>query len=245
MADSLPAASSPPPTKITVLISGNGSNLQALIDATTNGLLPSISIIRVISNKKGAYGLTRASNASIPTTYHNLIAGKYHKSGETDKAIVAAARERYDEDLAKIVLEDQPDLVVCAGFMHVLAPTFLQPLDEAGVPVINLHPARPGEYDGTHAIERAWRDFQEGKLERGTGIMIHYVIAAVDRGTPILVRDVPIEKGETLEELEEKIHKEEHQLIVKGTAQAVAELWQRRRRSQVAGEARSQSNSEI
>lgn len=141
---SLPAAHTPPATRITILISGSGTNLQALIDATQGGVLPSTSIIRVISDRKNAFGLTRAEKAGIPTTYHNLISGGYYKKGEQDKAIIAKARERFDADLAQIILKDTPDLVVCAGFMHVLAPTFLQPLESAHIPVINLHPARPG-----------------------------------------------------------------------------------------------------
>jgi phosphoribosylglycinamide formyltransferase len=115
MADHLPPAHAPPPTKITVLISGNGSNLQALIDATTTGLLPSTTIIRVISNKKDAYGLTRAEKAGIPTAYHNLIFGKYLKSGEKDPEVIRKGRKAYDADLADLVPKDKPDLVVCVS----------------------------------------------------------------------------------------------------------------------------------
>lgn len=102
-----------PPTKATVLISGDGSNLQALIDAAP--LMPHLKIVRVISNKAGANGLNRAKAASIPTAYHNLVSGKYYAAGEKDPAVKAAAREKYDADLAKIVLADSPDIVVCAG----------------------------------------------------------------------------------------------------------------------------------
>jgi phosphoribosylglycinamide formyltransferase len=115
MADSLPPAQMPPPTKLTVLISGSGTNLQALIDASTTGLLPSATIVRVISNKKGVQGLTRAEKAGIPIAYHNLIFGKYLKSGEKDPSIIQKARAAYDADLANLVLQDKPDLVVCAG----------------------------------------------------------------------------------------------------------------------------------
>ena len=163
----------PPTTKITVLISGNGSNLQALIDASSS-TMPYLKIVRVISNRANAFGLTRAQNASIPTTYHNLISGKYHASGETDATTKQKARERYDADLAEKVLADEPDLVVCAGWMHILAPTFLDPLAERNLPVINLHPALFGKYDGAGAIKRAYDDYHEGKLEDDkTGIMIH------------------------------------------------------------------------
>lgn len=129
----------PPTTKATILISGNGSNLQALIDATRS-TMPYLQIIRVISNKAKAYGLTRAKEASIPTTYHNLISGKYYESGEQDPEKKKAGREKYDARLAELVLADEPDIVVCAGWMHVLSPQFLDPLAEKKVPIINLHP---------------------------------------------------------------------------------------------------------
>jgi phosphoribosylglycinamide formyltransferase len=220
-----------PVTKATILISGNGSNLQALIDSTAN-LLPNLKIVRVISNKKEAYGLKRAEAASIPTTYHNLIAGKYYKAGEPDAAMKQKGREKYDKDLANIILADSPDIVICAGWMHILTPTFLDPFAAENIPIINLHPALPGKYDGARAIERAYADFEVGGLEDGmTGIMIHYVISEVDAGEPIIVRKIECKKGETLEELQERIHKEEHTLIIEGTQLAISRLWRERNNS--------------
>ena len=124
-------------TRLTVLISGNGTNLQALID-DTDKKLTSCSIVRVISNRKAAHGLTRAQKANIPVAYHNLVSYRKQFSHDDSKA-----REEYDKDLAELVLKDRPDLVVCAGFMHVLSPRFLEPLGEKRVAIINLH---PGEY---------------------------------------------------------------------------------------------------
>jgi phosphoribosylglycinamide formyltransferase len=133
----------PKETRITVLISGSGTNLQALIDDKDSKLQNS-TIIRVISNRKAAYGLTRAQKAGIPTTYHNLVAYKKKFGSSQDSSSAAKgdekAREEYDKDLAKLVLADGPDLVVCAGFMHILSPGFLEPLEESGVRIINLHP---------------------------------------------------------------------------------------------------------
>lgn len=209
--------------------------------------MPYLKIIRVISNKAKAYGLTRAKEASIPTTYHNLISGKYYESGEQDPEKKKAGREKYDARLAELVLEDTPDIVVCAGWMHVLSPQFLDPLAEKKVPIINLHPALPGKYDGIDAIKRAFDDYHKGKLEHGrTGIMIHYVrdsiqvfakvllltdlqvISEVDRGTPIVVREIECRTPETLEQLTERIHEQEHELIVEGTAMAIHNLWEQR-----------------
>ena len=228
----LPVAHSPPPTTLAVLISGGGTNLQALIDACASKLLPSTSIIRVISNRQNAYGLKRAANAAIPTTYHNLIAGRYHEKGERDPVKIKEAREKYDGDLAELVLKDKPDIVVCAGWMHILAPSFLDPLASAKVPVINLHPALPGRYDGAGAIERAYKDWQDGNLEDSTtGVMVHYVISEVDRGQPILVREIRILDGESLEELIERIHGVDHDIIVKGVGLATVNLWEERNSS--------------
>jgi len=224
-----------PETKITVLISGKGSNLGKLIEATqSSGPLSSHRIIRVISNRKNAGGLKLAEDAGIPTSYHNLISGGYHGKGEKDEVVIREARRRYDADLAKIILDDGPDLVVCAGWMHILTPEFLDPLAAAqpAVPVINLHPALPGEYDGISAIERAWTDFQAGKLKDGrTGAMCHYVIKEVDRGEPIVMREIPCKEGESLEELTERVHKVEHEIIVEGTGIAIEQLWEKRRGS--------------
>lgn len=221
----------PPPTKVTVLISGEGSNLQALIDATTT-IMPYMKIVRVISNRAAANGLNRAKKASIPTTYHNLISGGYLSSGEKDPEIRQSGRERYDGDLARIVLADEPDLVVLAGFLHILSPEFLNPLGNKKVPIINLHPALPGKYDGAGAIERAYDDYHKGKLEHDTtGIMIHYVISEVDRGQPIVVRQIKCQTPETLDELKQRIHSHEHELILEGTAMAIHNLWEERRQN--------------
>jgi len=216
-------------SKILVLISGTGTNLQALINATTSTPLQlPAKVTHVIANlsQKAKPGLERASKVGIPTTvrilksYKDLVPQKYPSQ--------TAAREAYDTDLADYILhqlptEQRPELVVCAGWMHILSPQFLGPLKEAGVPIINLHPALPAEFNGAHAIDRAWQAAQEGKISK-TGVMIHYVIEEVDEGQPIVVREVEINSGETLEDLEERIHKVEHVAIVDGTRIALQKL---------------------
>ena len=194
--------------RILVLVSGNGSNLQALIDASPP--LPG-TITHVLSNRRTAFGLERAARAGIPTSYHNLLQYKTAHGGDD-----AAARAAYDADLARLILAQSPDLVVCAGWMHILSPTALDPLEAAGIDIINLHPALPGQFDGKDAIGRAWRAFQDGEITC-TGVMVHHVINAVDRGEPVLVREVEIRTGETVGELEERIHAVEHEMIVEGT----------------------------
>jgi phosphoribosylglycinamide formyltransferase len=190
--------------KIAVLISGNGSNLQALIDATINKtLLAEISV--VVSNSSKAYGLQRASDHHIKTVVQTLKSFK--DQGKT--------RLDYDLELVKVIKshfveESGPDLIVLAGFMHILSKEFIDAFPQR---IINLHPALPGAFDGAHAIDRAFEAFQKGEISE-TGIMVHYVIPEVDRGQVILVQKIPILEKDTLEALETRIHQEEHKLIV-------------------------------
>ncbi|KAG9604216.1 putative phosphoribosylglycinamide formyltransferase, partial [Aureobasidium melanogenum] len=172
----------------------------------------------------------RAQKAHIPTAYHNLLEYKKRFPDASESKKFEHARSEYDRDLATLVLADKPDLVVCAGWMHILAPTFLEPLKEAAVPVINLHPALPGQFNGAHAIDEAYRAFQEGKIDH-TGIMIHYVILEVDMGEPIVTREIPMRKGESQDDLEQRIHENEWQLIVQGTQKAIDTLWKSRQSS--------------
>lgn len=216
---------------ITVLVSGSGSNLQALIDACKpTSTLSNARISHVISNRKEAYGLTRASQAHIPTTYHNLVA--YKKKQPQTEAGTKAARTHYDADLAQIILTHIPcpDLVVCAGWMHILSEHFIKALQSASVPIINLHPALPGKFNGANAIGRAYEAFQRGEIAT-TGVMIHHVIGEVDMGRPIVTEEVEIRHGEELAQLEERIHQVEWRAIVEGVRLELKELVNERRTS--------------
>ncbi|KAH8724335.1 formyl transferase [Phaeosphaeriaceae sp. PMI808] len=208
------------PYNLTVLISGNGSNLQALIDACASGKLPNTRITHVISNRKAAYGLERAAKASIPTTYHNLV--PYKKNHPDTPEGTLAARKQYDTDLATkiLALTPRPHLIVCAGWMHIVTPSFLTPIATANIKIINLHPALPGEFAGAGAIEKAWRAGQESGLKR-TGVMIHEVIAEVDAGEAIVTTEVELREGESLEGLEGRVHGVEHGLVVEGVRRVV------------------------
>ncbi|QIX00922.1 hypothetical protein AMS68_006439 [Peltaster fructicola] len=212
--------------RLTVLISGSGTNLQAIIDACNTPKLPNTCITRVISDRKDAYGLKRAEAAGIPTKYHGVI--KYKQQFPDDHADPQKQqwRQAFDADLAELVLKDPPDLIVCAGYMKILTPSFLEPISKAGIAIINLHPALHGDLVGARCIERAWEEFQKGKRTK-TGAMVHYVIVDVDMGEPIVQREVDITGCETLEQLQERIHKLEHVLIVEG-AKAVLETSQSR-----------------
>ncbi|KAI9267594.1 phosphoribosylglycinamide formyltransferase [Helicostylum pulchrum] len=195
---------------IVVLISGSGTNLQALIDATQQGKLQG-NIIAVVSNRKNAFGLERAKKAGIATQTFSLK--KFKDEGKT--------RVDFDIHVAKTIQEQyHPDLVILAGWMHILSPEFLSFFNNN---VMNLHPALPGQFDGAHAIDRAFDAFKKGVIKH-TGIMVHKVIADVDRGDVILQREVPINETDSLEDLETRIHSFEHQLIVEGAQLFLNEL---------------------
>jgi formyltetrahydrofolate-dependent phosphoribosylglycinamide formyltransferase len=191
--------------RIAVLISGNGSNLQAILDATQNGPLKyRAHVVQVLSNRTDAYGLERARKANVPSII-TLTLKAFKDAGKS--------REDYDYQLAQSVLDVQPDIVVLAGFMHILSPKCLDQFKNLKA-IINLHPALPGKFDGAHAIERAFQAYQSKEITE-TGVMIHRVIAEVDRGEVILVEKVPIFTEDRLEDLERRIHEVEHRLIVR------------------------------
>lgn len=219
------STSDTPPARITVLISGSGTNLQALIDASNTLDLPNVQIVRVISDRKAAYGLNRAQNANIPTTYHPWLPYKkqYPEDDPTQPVQSSPARNAYDKALVPLILQDDPSIVVCAGFMRILTPSLLDPLAEKGVKIINLHPSLHNDLVGAACIERAWEEFEEHKRKK-TGIMIHYVIAEVDLGEPIVQQEVDIVGCEKLEDLQERIHQAEHGLIVDGTRRVVEKV---------------------
>ncbi|KAM3414579.1 Phosphoribosylglycinamide formyltransferase [Cercospora zeina] len=160
------------PTRLTILISGSGTNLQALIDACTSTppTLPNTRIIRVLSDRKAAYGLTRAEQAQIPRTYFPWLPYKTAHPDDPSNPTQSPARQKYDAALAIEILKDAPHMIVCAGFMRILTPAFLDPIAAHNIPIINLHPALPGDLVGAGCIERAWEEFEQQKREK-TGVM--------------------------------------------------------------------------
>ena len=206
-----------------------GTNLQALIDSLDTPALPNAEINLVLSNRKAAYGLTRAAQANppIPTAY--LALQPYLKQNP-DKT-----REDYDAEIARIVLHAKPDIVVLAGWMHILSDAFLdilngkrkpiggdEPLVTIPIPVINLHPALPGQFDGANAIERAHEAFKKGEITK-SGAMIHRVVRDVDKGEPVIVQEVVFIEGESLEAYEARLHDIEHEIIVQATKKVLDE----------------------
>ena len=189
-------------TRIAVLISGSGTNLQAIINAVAAGQLPGVEIAVVVSNRKAAYGLQRAREAGIPTEYAPL--GAYRRASGT--------RQAYDADLARTLCETyRVEWVIQAGWMHLFGMAFLQRYPNR---VVNLHPALPGTYPGMHAIENAWDAYQRGEVAQ-TGVMIHLVPdEGVDDGPVVAQEIIPIQPDDTLETLETRVHETEHRLLV-------------------------------
>ena len=139
------------------------------------------------------------------------------------KANPGKTRGDYDYEVAKIVLAASPDLVVLAGWMHVFSDSFLEEAEKKDVPVINLHPALPGAFDGVNSIQRAFDAFGRGEIEH-SGVMIHKVIREVDRGEPVLTRVVQIKKEDTLEDFERRLHETEWGVIVEATKTVLESL---------------------
>ncbi|HSD85447.1 MAG TPA: phosphoribosylglycinamide formyltransferase [Anaerolineae bacterium] len=184
------------PSRLVVLISGNGSNLQAILDACASGELPA-SVVTVVSNKPDAYGLTRARNAGVEAIHFAKLENE--------------SRNEYDSRLANYVTTKLPNYIVLAGWMRILSSNFLACFPSR---VVNLHPALPGMFPGTHAIERAFEAYQRGEIDH-TGVMVHLVPdEGVDNGPVLATELVSIRPKDTLEALEARIHEVEHQLLV-------------------------------
>jgi phosphoribosylglycinamide formyltransferase 1 len=183
-------------TRLVVLASGTGSNLQAVIDATVDGRLPA-DIVAVVSDRADAGALLRAGAAGIPACHVGRLDGE--------------ARPDYDARLADVVAGFGPDLVVLAGWMRILTMSFLGWFPGR---VLNLHPALPGELPGTRAIERAWHEALAGERTT-TGVMVHLVPSeSVDDGPVLATAVVPIHPDDTLESLTARVHTHEHDLLV-------------------------------
>lgn len=182
--------------RLVVLISGNGSNLQAILDACKSGEL-NAQVVSVISNKSDAYGLTRAKDAGVEAFHFPKLENE--------------SRNEYDARLANYVSTCSPDYVILAGWMRILTSSFLSHFPNC---VVNLHPALPDTFPGTHAIERAFEAYQRGEIQH-TGIMVHLVPdEGVDNGPVLATEIVPINKDDTLETLEARVHRVEHKLLV-------------------------------
>ncbi|MBU2984478.1 phosphoribosylglycinamide formyltransferase [Saccharophagus degradans] len=175
------------PMRVVVLISGSGTNLQAIIDGQQDGSLP-IEIAAVISNKPGVKGLQRAETANIATAVVD------HKQFES--------RESFDAALQLEIDKHQPQLVVLAGFMRILTPAFTA--HYAGK-MLNIHPSLLPKYQGLHTHQRA--------IDAGDsihGVTVHFVTAELDGGPAAIQAQVKIDSNDTADTLAAKVQVQEH-----------------------------------
>ena len=192
--------------RLVVLISGNGTNLQAILNACGDGSLPA-SVVAVFSNKAEAYGLIRAQAADVPAVAFPKLDGE--------------SRSQYDSRLAAAVSGYAPSYIVLAGWMRILTSNFLNSFPNR---IINIHPALPGMFPGTHAIERAYEAGHKGEIDR-TGVMIHLVPdEGVDNGPVLATQEIFFQASETLEAFEERVHSVEHILLVQTLQQVVSKI---------------------
>ncbi len=177
------------PLKIGVLISGSGTNLQALIDEIAAGQA-NAAIVKVISSRPGVQGIARAEAAGIPVVAFNRD--------------VYADREQADERIVAEMREAGAEYLFMAGYMRKVGTKVLDAFPDR---VVNLHPALLPSFTGAHAIRDA---FESGV--KVTGVTVHFANAEYDKGPIIAQEPVRIEEGDTLDSLEARIHQTEHQL---------------------------------
>lgn len=173
--------------RVVVLISGSGSNLQALIDGVTRGELP-IEIVAVVSNRPEVMGLTRAHAAGIPTQVLD------HKN--------FATREDFDAELVRIIDTYAPGLVVLAGFMRILTPAFTAHYLGR---MLNIHPSLLPKYQGLHTHQRA---IDAGEAHHG--VSVHFVTAELDGGPVAIQAKVPVLITDDASSLAKRVQQQEH-----------------------------------
>lgn len=177
--------------RFAVLVSGSGTNLQALLDAEAAGSLAPAEIVAVVSNRPGAKALDRAAAAGKPAY---LIDHKAHPS-----------REAFEDALLAVLAEARVEAVALAGFMRVLTPRFIGAYPQR---IVNTHPALLPAFPGVDAAGQA--------LAHGcklTGVTVHFVDTGVDTGPIIAQRAVPILPDDTVDRLQHRIQIEEHRLL--------------------------------
>ncbi len=177
------------PLRLVVLISGNGSNLQAIIDEINNNDLPA-QVVAVISNKAEAYGLERAKKANIQ---HHVLSNKDYSE-----------RSDYDAALKELIDSYQPDLIILAGFMRILSNEFVEHFSHK---MMNIHPSLLPKHKGLNTHQRA---LDAGEKEHGCSV--HFVTPELDDGPVILQAKTPVKDNDTAETLAARVHELEHRI---------------------------------
>ena len=190
-------------TKIAVLVSGGGTNLQALIDAQSSGIIKSGEIVAVISNKPGVYALTRAENAGI-------------------KGYVANKKELgagFEDELVRILTEVKAEIIILAGFMCILSENFTKRYPNR---IINVHPALIPSFcgEGFYGLH-----VHEAALKKGvkvTGATVHFVNEICDGGEIIAQKAVEVLEGDTPETLQRRVMEQAEWIILPLAAEKVS-----------------------
>lgn len=184
--------------KISVLVSGGGTNLQALIDKVRSGELKGAEIVQVIASREGVYALERAANAGIK--------GKVVK--ETDKLLGELKAEG-------------TDLIVLAGYMKVLEPAVIEAYRRR---IVNIHPSLIPKYCGKGFYGKRVHQAVIDAGEKVSGATVHFVDEGVDTGEIILQREVPVDPGDTADTLAARVLKTEHIILAEGVQKVVDEI---------------------
>lgn len=185
-------------TKVAVLVSGGGTNLQALIDKVADGQLDDVEIVRVISSREDAFALTRAEKAGITT---------------------AVAREQ--QEVLKELKASGAEIVVLAGYMRVLSPEIIAEYRDR---IINIHPSLIPKYCGKGFYGMRVHKAVIEAGEKESGATVHYVDEGVDTGAIILQEKVPVLDGDTPETLAARVLETEHEILARGLERAVDNL---------------------
>ena len=178
--------------RLVVLISGSGSNLQAIIDEIANNNLPA-QVVAVISNKADAYGLERAKQAGIE---QRVLSHQNYDS-----------REQYDFALKNLIDSFKPDLIILAGFMRILSNEFVNHYLQR---MMNIHPSLLPKYKGLNTHQRV---IDAGDKEHGCSV--HFVTPELDDGPVILQATVEVKENDTAETLAIRVHEQEHKIYPK------------------------------
>ncbi len=191
--------------KIAVLVSGGGTNLQALIDAQNSGIIKSGEIALVISNNEGAYALTRAENAGIKTA----VVSK--------KAL--GSQDVFEEGLVKTLTENGIDLIILAGFMCILSENFTKRYPNR---IINVHPSLIPSFCGKGFYGLHVHEAALGYGVKVTGATVHFVNEIPDGGEIILQKAVEIKDGDTPEILQKRVMEEAEWILLPQAAEKVS-----------------------
>ena len=190
--------------RIAVLVSGGGTNLQALLDAQSAGAIPHGEIALVVSNKEGAYALTRAANAGV--------------QGVTLLKKELGSQEAFEAALIEVLEQKQIDLIVLAGFLAILGESFTRKYDKR---IINIHPSLIPSFCGKGFYGLR---VHEAALEYGvkvTGATVHFVNEIPDGGEIIMQKAVEIEEGDTPEILQRRVMEQAEWILLPAAVEKV------------------------